>query len=120
MQAQNFLWGNIPQVKAPSQRNHHEFLTRLPVKLFIALLVFGMGVYTRAQTYSNSIPITFNHARVPNTDQTNFPALISGTYPSLLSHHSQRGKCHQRERLRHHFHFRCSGRVCPAFRAREI
>ena len=31
-------------------------------------------------TFSNSQQITFKHALVPNTDQTDFPALISGTF----------------------------------------
>ena len=34
-------------------------------------------------TYSRSI--TINHNKVPNTDQSNFPLLISGTYPYLAT-----------------------------------
>jgi hypothetical protein len=29
--------------------------------------------------------ITIDHAKGPNTDQTNFPVLISGTYPYLAT-----------------------------------
>jgi YD repeat-containing protein len=37
--------------------------------------------YGNGYTYSRSI--TINHAQVPNTDRSNFPLLISGTYPYL-------------------------------------
>ena len=35
--------------------------------------------------YSYVRPITINHKQVPNTDQTNFPVLISSTYSSLAT-----------------------------------
>ena len=35
--------------------------------------------------YQNERTITINHALVPNSDQANFPVLISGTYPYLAS-----------------------------------
>lgn len=35
--------------------------------------------------YSYSATITISHLRVPNTDQTNFPVLVSGTYPTLAT-----------------------------------
>jgi hypothetical protein len=35
--------------------------------------------------YSYRRAITIDHTKVPNTDQTNFPALISGTYPYLAT-----------------------------------
>jgi hypothetical protein len=38
-----------------------------------------------ASTYSYTRSITFNHAAVPNTDQQNFPVLISGTYADLAN-----------------------------------
>ncbi len=36
-------------------------------------------------SYSYHRPITIAHANVPNTDQTNFPVLISGTYSYLAT-----------------------------------
>lgn len=36
-------------------------------------------------TYTYSRAITFNHAEVPNTDQQNFPVLISGTYADFAN-----------------------------------
>src|ERR1700736_7070434 len=42
-----------------------------------------------AQSWSNGYvrrrTITIDHTKVPNTDQTNFPVLISGTYPYLAT-----------------------------------
>ena len=35
--------------------------------------------------YANSKTITFDHTKVPGTDQTNFPALIAGTYSFLAT-----------------------------------
>lgn len=35
--------------------------------------------------YSYSHAITINHTKVPNTDQANFPVLISGTYSYLAT-----------------------------------
>jgi len=35
--------------------------------------------------YNYQGTITVSHTRVPNTDQTNFPVLISGTYPALAT-----------------------------------
>jgi len=61
--------------------------------VFISALLFvTFGVVSptaNAQTwpngYSNRRTITINHAKVPNTDQTNFPVLISGTYADLAT-----------------------------------
>src|ERR1700730_13203819 len=42
-----------------------------------------------AQSWSNGYvrrrTITIDHTKVPNTDQINFPVLISGTYPYLAT-----------------------------------
>ena len=38
-----------------------------------------------AGSYGYRRPIVIDHAKVPNTDQTNFPVLISGTYPYLAT-----------------------------------
>ena len=35
--------------------------------------------------YANQRTITISHSKVPNTDQTNFPVLISGTYSYLAT-----------------------------------
>jgi len=35
--------------------------------------------------YSYKRTVTINHAKVPNTDQTNFPVLFSGVYPYLAT-----------------------------------
>jgi hypothetical protein len=37
------------------------------------------------QAYAYSRPITIDHTKVANTDQTNFPVLIAGTYPDLAN-----------------------------------
>jgi len=62
-------------------------LTLLPVVLLVFLL--PGAARTGAQTWSNDYayraPITINHAQVPNTDQTNFPVLIAGTYSYLAT-----------------------------------
>ena len=36
-------------------------------------------------TYNSYRAITIDHTKVPNTDQSNFPVLISGTYPYLAT-----------------------------------
>ena len=38
-----------------------------------------------ANVYAHVRPITINHTKVPNTDQTNFPILVSGVYPFLAN-----------------------------------
>ena len=40
---------------------------------------------TWANGYTSSGTFTMAHSQVPNTDQTNFPVLISGTYPTLAT-----------------------------------
>jgi hypothetical protein len=35
--------------------------------------------------WTNSVAITINHAKVPNTDQSNFPVLFTGTYAQLAT-----------------------------------
>jgi hypothetical protein len=57
---------------------------------FVSLVAFlGSSPKTSAQTWSNSYtfrrPITIDHTKVPNTDQTNFPVLLSGTYSYLAT-----------------------------------
>ena len=42
-------------------------------------------VLSNANGFSYQRAITINHTQVPNTDQTNFPVLISGTYPWLAT-----------------------------------
>lgn len=37
------------------------------------------------RAYAYSAPITIHHSQVPNTDQANFPLLVSGTYPYLAT-----------------------------------
>ncbi len=44
-----------------------------------------LTVSAGATTYSYSGTITLSHTLVPNTDQVNFPVLISGTYPDLAN-----------------------------------
>lgn len=36
-------------------------------------------------TFTHKRRITIDHAKIPNTDQSNFPVLISGTYPDLAA-----------------------------------
>src|SRR5208283_5187974 len=38
-----------------------------------------------ANVYTHVRPITIDHTKVPNTDQSNFPVLISGVYPFLAT-----------------------------------
>jgi hypothetical protein len=35
--------------------------------------------------WTSSVAITIDHTKVPNTDQTNFPVLVTGTYPQLAA-----------------------------------
>jgi RHS repeat-associated protein len=58
----------------------------------IVLQVLGLALFagaTSAQSWPNGYTyrrlITINHSHVSNTDQTNFPVLISGTYSDLAS-----------------------------------
>ncbi len=41
--------------------------------------------FTGTSGYANRRSITIDHTKVPNTDQTNFPVLISGTYSYLAT-----------------------------------
>jgi YD repeat-containing protein len=52
--------------------------------LLAALLIWGTGTAV-GQSYSYHRSVAINHAQVPNTDQTNFPVLISGTYSYLAT-----------------------------------
>ena len=45
----------------------------------------GMAFTVADPTQGFNRPITIHHSLVPNTDQTNFPVLISGTYPFLAT-----------------------------------
>src|SRR5258708_27185798 len=57
----------------------------------VAILFSGLilAMPTTAQTWSNGYgyrrPITIDHTKVPNTDQSNFPLLISGTCSYLAT-----------------------------------
>ncbi|MFZ3200173.1 MAG: hypothetical protein WA175_03375, partial [Candidatus Acidiferrales bacterium] len=61
----------------------------------LRLIIFGIlpalacQIPARAQSWSNGYTyrsaITISHAMVPNTDQVNFPVLVSGTYPYLAT-----------------------------------
>jgi hypothetical protein len=46
---------------------------------------FSNCLHPSPTTYSYVRAITFNHAKVVNTDEQNFPVLISGTYPDLAN-----------------------------------
>ena len=67
------LFGLLP---SPSSAPFAPVLAASPTdwSIFISYVTAG---YSRA--------ITLNHTMVPNTDQTNFPVLISGTYPFLAT-----------------------------------
>ena len=66
-----------------------------PEPSFLRAVIFGlvllsMAVQVRAQaTYGNGYAyrraLVLSHANVPNTDQTDFPVLISGVYPYLAT-----------------------------------
>src|SRR5712691_6304367 len=53
------------------------------------LCSFVLSVPVAAQSWSNGYArrraITIDHTKVPNTDQTNFPVLASGTYSYLAT-----------------------------------
>jgi RHS repeat-associated protein len=68
------------------KRSHRLAIPRLLSAWSILCLTifFGKG-FAHAQGYQYSQTITLSHAQVPNTDQTNFPVLISGTYPYLAT-----------------------------------
>lgn len=48
---------------------------------FIAVLFLGVSHHAFAYSFFQSV--TVDHTKVPNTDQTNFPILVSGTYANL-------------------------------------
>src|SRR6202023_984049 len=52
-----------------------------PTKTGSATVTLGQ----ESQVYSNRRAITLDHTKVPNTDQSNFPVLISGTYSYLAT-----------------------------------
>lgn len=65
---------------------------RFKVILGLAFCIFGLFAFqakARAQAWPNGYSyrrtITISHAKVPNTDQTNFPVLFSGTYSDLAT-----------------------------------
>jgi RHS repeat-associated protein len=55
----------------------------------VGIWTLGMMPPAEAQSWSNGYAfrraITIDHTKVPNTDQANFPVLISGTYPYLAT-----------------------------------
>ena len=56
--------------------------------LLVALLsafVTATSALPQGSTYAHRRTITIDHAKVPNTDQSNFPVLISGTYSYLAT-----------------------------------
>jgi len=59
------------------------------ITIFSLLAVLAGQIPAAAQSWSNGYAhrrtITVNHAKVPNTDQTSFPVLISGTYSYLAT-----------------------------------
>lgn len=57
-----------------------KILSLLVVALLVSASVGILPKQTQAVGFSFYRPITIDHTKVPNTDQTNFPVLISGTY----------------------------------------
>ncbi|HKO44531.1 MAG TPA: hypothetical protein VJU84_14730 [Pyrinomonadaceae bacterium] len=55
--------------------------------------------------YNYQRTLTIDHNKIPNTDQVNFPVLISGTY-SYLAMVSNGGYVQNAQRLRCNLHFR--------------
>src|SRR5579864_7386162 len=59
------------------------------ILIFSALCALTSLTPAAAQSWSNGYTyrraITIDHTKVPNTDQTNFPVLISGTYSYLAT-----------------------------------
>jgi hypothetical protein len=53
--------------------------------IFSSFSVFSQGQTTYANGYQYRRTIVFGHANVPNTDQTDFPVLISGVYSYLAN-----------------------------------
>jgi hypothetical protein len=70
-----------------------EMNARFSRTLFMVAVIFSLHLATAAstvaQTWSNSYAyrraITIDYTKVPNTDRTNFPVLISGTYSYLAT-----------------------------------
>jgi RHS repeat-associated protein len=56
---------------------------------FCVLSLFALQTPARAQVWPNGYSyrrtVTIDHTKVPNTDQTNFPVLFSGTYPDFAT-----------------------------------
>ena len=63
--------------------------SRLVLTLAFFLCFAGGRIPASAQSWSNGYSyrraITIDHTKIPNTDQANFPVLISGSYPYLAS-----------------------------------
>jgi hypothetical protein len=55
----------------------------MPIKK--AVLLLSLASKFLFGTYAYQATFTINHAKVPNTDQTNFPVLISGTYLQMAT-----------------------------------
>jgi hypothetical protein len=61
----------------------------LSIFAFFVICLFGNQIQAAAQSWSNGYThrrvIAIDHTKVPNTDQTNFPVLISGAYSYLAT-----------------------------------
>lgn len=65
-------------------------LRRRPI-LIVLISSLWLLIYAKANAqgwsngYASRRAVTIDHTKVPNTDQTNFPMLFSGTYPYLAT-----------------------------------
>src|ERR1051325_4558354 len=71
--------------KEKSMLPRHRFLLFLLLLALFGLQFFLPGAHSQGSGYAYRRTITIDHTKVPNTDQTNFPVLISGTYSYLAT-----------------------------------
>src|SRR5262249_28636001 len=58
---------------------------RYTSRLILLVMLVGIPALAQSPPYTYSRTITIDHTKVPNTDQANFPVLISGTYAYLAT-----------------------------------
>src|SRR5579864_3505140 len=73
--------GKAKARRVPGASARPLWLTLLTLVLWVSTEQFAAA----GTGYSYSRAITIDHTKVPNTDQSNFPVLISGTYSYLAT-----------------------------------
>jgi RHS repeat-associated protein len=77
--------GNIDEVRISSIARSADWIATEYNNQNSPSTFYSMGAGDWSNGYAYQSAITIPHSHVPNTDQTNFPVLISGTYPNLAT-----------------------------------